>query len=313
MQRNLDIDLLRTLVAIAETGSFTAAADHVGRTQSAVSMQMKRLEEQIGRPLFERDGRVSAMTPAGQDLLVYARRILRLQDAALSSLRQPEMEGVARIGIPDDYVGVFMPPILARFARSHPRVQVDLRCDTSDRLRDTLMAGEIDLAVVTCGALTGESQPLKKEAVVWAAPRDHRVEDEPVLPLALFAAPCHVREATVSALDRMDRLHRIAYVSPSLMGLFAAVNAGLAMTTIGRSALTPGMRTLGIEDGFPALPDIVLTLERTPRERSAAVEALADHIVESFRDEVHDPRPQPNDQPERLRRAGDYGFSTPAR
>ena len=100
MQRNLDIDLLRTLVAIAETGSFTAAADHVGRTQSAVSMQMKRLEEQIGRPLFERDGRVSAMTPAGQDLLVYARRILRLQDAALSSLRQPEMEGVARVGIP---------------------------------------------------------------------------------------------------------------------------------------------------------------------------------------------------------------------
>lgn len=305
MNRNLDIDLLRTLVAIADAGSFTAAAERVGRTQSAVSMQMRRLEEQIERPLFERDGRTVTFTAAGQDLLVYARRILRLQDAALSSLRQPEMEGVARVGIPDDYVGVFMPPILARFARSHPRVQVDLRCDTSDRLRDTLMAGEIDLAVVTCGALTDESHPLKKESVVWAAPRDHRVEDEPVLPLALFAAPCQVREATVSALDAMDRLHRVAYVSPSLMGLFAAVNAGLAMTTIGRSALLPGMRILGPAEGFPTLPDIVLTLERTPRERSAAVEALADHIVESFRSELHDPRIQPRDVPERWRRAGE--------
>jgi len=301
MQRNLDIDLLRTLVAIADTGSFAAAADQVGRTQSAVSMQMKRLEEQIERPLFARDGRASALTSAGEDLLIYARRILRLQDAAVSSLMQPEMEGVARVGIPDDYVGVFMPPILARFAQSHPRVQVDLRCDTSDRLRDNILAGEIDLAVVTCGALTDESQPLKKESVVWAAPRDHRVEDEPVLPLALFASPCQVREATVTALDKMDRLHRIAYVSPSLMGLFAAVNAGLAMTTIGRSALAPGMRTLGEEDGFPALPDIVLSLERTPRDRSAAVEALAEHIIESFRDESHDPRIQPKDVPERWR------------
>ena len=298
MHRNLDIDLLRTLVAIAETGSFTAAADQIGRTQSAISMQMKRLEEQIERPLFVRDGRTSTLTPAGHDLLDYARRILRLQDAALSSLREPEMEGVVRVGIPDDYVGVFIPPILARFARSHPRVQVDLRCETSDRLRDSLLAGEIDLAVVTCGALTEESQPLKKEAVVWAAPREHRVEDEPVLPLALFAAPCRVRESTIQAFDKMDRDHRIAYVSPSLMGLFAAVNAGLAVTTIGRSALTSGMRTLTEEDGFPLLPDIVLTLERTPRERSAAVEALATHIIESFRDEANVPRVPPNAGPE---------------
>lgn len=287
MHRNLDIDLLRSLVAIAETGSFTAAADQIGRTQSAISMQMKRLEEQVERPLFVRDGRTSTLTPAGNDLLDYARRILRLQDAALSSLREPEMEGAVRVGIPDDYVGVFMPPILARFARSHPRVQVDLRCETSDRLRESLLAGEIDLAVVTCGALTEESQPLKKENVVWAAPRDHRVEDEPVLPLALFAAPCRVRESTVQAFDKMDRDHRIAYVSPSLMGLFAAVNAGLAITTIGRSALTE-------QDGFPPLPDLVLTLERTPRERSAAVEALAVHIVESFRDEANVTRIPPN-------------------
>lgn len=305
MNRNLDIDLLRTLVAIADAGSFTAAAERVGRTQSAVSMQMRRLEEQLERPLFERDGRSVTFTATGQDLLVYARRILRLQDAALSSLRQPEMEGVVRIGIPDDYVGVFMPPILARFAQSHPRVQVDLRCDTSDSLRDTILAGEIDLAVVTCGALTDESQPLRKESVVWAAPRDHRVEDEPVLPLALFAAPCHVRETTISALDAMDRLHRIAYVSPSLMGLFAAVNAGLALTTIGRSALLPGMRILGPTEGFPTLPDIVLTLERTPRERSAAIEALAEHIIDSFRDDMHNPRVQPKDVPERWRRAAE--------
>jgi len=305
MTRNLDIDLLRTLVAVADTGSFTAAAERVGRTQSAVSMQMRRLEEQIERPLFEREGRSIAFTAAGQDLLVYARRILRLQDAALSTLREPEMEGVVRIGIPDDYVGVFMPPILARFAQSHPRVQVDLRCDTSDHLRDTLMAAEIDLAVVTCGALTEESQPLKKESVVWAAPRDHRVEDEPVLPLALFAAPCHVRESTITALDDMDRLHRIAYVSPSLMGLYAAVNAGLAITTIGRSALQPGMRVLGPAEGFPTLPDLVLTLERTPRERTPAVEALADHIIESFRDALHDPRIQPGPVPERWRTAAE--------
>lgn len=285
MSLNLETDLLRTLSAIADTGSFTAAARAVNRTQSAISMQVKKLEESVGQPLFTREGRTVRLTTEGEALLGYARRILKLHDQALARFRQPELSGVVRIGAPDDYVTVFLPRVLARFARAFPGVQVELRCEPSISLRHYVEAGDLDLALLTCGALSAESQAVRNEPLVWATSTAHAVHMEDPLPLAVFQNPCQVREATLRALDSIGRPYRLAYVSPSQAGLLAAVNAGLAVTTLGRSWLPPGLRLLTAREGFPDLPKLGITLERAPRHRSAAAEALADAILDAFRED----------------------------
>ena len=282
MSANLDSDHLRTLVAIADSGSFTAAAKTVHRTQSAVSMQIKRLEETIGAALFVRAGRSISLTADGESLLGYARRILRLQDQALARLAEPSMAGRVRIGAPDDYVTQFMPGILARFAGSHPNVQVGLHCEPSAVLNDQIDKGDLDLAIVTTSPRYADSVPLHNEPVIWATSATHEVHHESPLRLALFQPPCILRDWALSALDDLRRPYRVAYVSPRQAGLFAAVLAGLAVTPMGRSWMPPGLRELGAADGFPQLPRLGMTLERIQRQRPPAVGALADHIVESF-------------------------------
>ena len=282
MAAKLDSDLLRTFVAIADSGSFTAAAKSVHRTQSAVSMQIKRLEETIGSALFVRAGRSISLTADGESLLGYARRILRLQDQALARLAEPSMSGRVRIGAPDDYVTQFMPSILARFAGSHPNVQVGLHCEPSAVLNEQLDADELDLAIVTTSPRYADSVAVRNEPVIWATSAAHEVHQETPLRLALFQPPCILREWALSALDDLQWPYRIAYVSPSQAGLFAAVQAGLAVTPMGSSWMPPGLRELGAADGFPQLPNLGITLERGQRHRAPAVDALADHIVESF-------------------------------
>ena len=289
MNANLDSDHLRTFVAIADSGSFTRAAKAVHRTQSAVSMQIKRLEEMIGSALFVRAGRSISLTADGESLLGYARRILRLQDQALARLAEPSMAGRVRIGAPDDYVTQFMPGILARFAGSHPNVQVGLHCEPSSVLNDQLDRGELDLAIVTTSPRYADSVSLRNEPIVWATSATHEVHHESPLRLALFQPPCILREWAVSALDDLRRPYRVAYVSPSQAGLFAAVQAGLAVTVLGRSWLPPGLRELGAADKFPQLPRLGMTLERIQHQRPPAVDALADHIVESFAGADHRP------------------------
>jgi DNA-binding transcriptional LysR family regulator len=157
MPAMLDLDQLRTFVAIAESGSFTRAADVVHKTQSAVSMQMRRLEERIGKPIFTRDGRASRLSEEGERLLGYARRMVRLSDETVAAFDDTELSGSVRLGTPDDYADRFLPEILARFARSNPRVEVSVVCEPSLTLMDMSRRGEIELAIVTnCGEMATE-------------------------------------------------------------------------------------------------------------------------------------------------------------
>ena len=151
MDLSLETPLLRTLVAVAETGSFTRAATQVHRTQSAVSMQIKKLEEIVGKPLFERDRRQTGLTREGEALVEYARRILNLHDEALAAVSQPELSGIVRIGTPDDYAAGFLPDVLSDFAESHPNVEVELRCEVSAKIWQAFAAGEVDVALLTVG------------------------------------------------------------------------------------------------------------------------------------------------------------------
>src|SRR5215204_7763170 len=145
----LDVDHLRTFLAIAETGSFTRAADLVHKTQSAVSMQMKRLEERVGRPIFARDGRASKLTEDGERLLDYARRIVKLNVEALAAFGDGELNGRVRLGVPDDYADRYLPEIMARFSRAYPRVELTVVCEPSTELVERVEANELDLAIVT--------------------------------------------------------------------------------------------------------------------------------------------------------------------
>ena len=278
---SIDAELLRSFVAIADNGGFTRAAEAVNRTQSAVSMQMKRLEEDVmQRALFERDGRQVRLTAEGQILLGYARRILKLHGEVLTTLRQPHMVGSVRIGTPDDYVMRFLPGILSRFAQSYPMVQVDVHCEPSAQL---LQRQDLDLTIVTCEPGTEMGQVLRQERVVWAEAPGFNLHEQRPIPLAVFNTHCFCRAWVCNAMDAMEIDYRIAYTSPSLSAIMAIVGAGLAVTAQLQSLIPAELRILGEADNLPALPQSSIVLLRNQREPSPARETLAEHIVEGFR------------------------------
>jgi DNA-binding transcriptional LysR family regulator len=283
MAMNLPTDLLRTFVAIADTGNFSQAAELVHRTQSAVSMQIKRLEELVEKPLLKRDSRHSSLTSDGLTLLDYARRILKLNEEAVSLLTRPELSGWVRIGLPDDYATRFLPEILAGFSRTHPRVQVEVICEPSTQLRQRMKRQELDLAMTTSAVPHEENTLLlSQEAVVWATSEQHHPHEENPLPLALFPNDCIYRTWAIEALEKAEISYRVAYSSPSNMGLQSAVIAGLAVTATSLSIIPPGMRQLLPEEGMPLLPSVYFLLHRNPATDNCIVDSLAEHIAKAF-------------------------------
>ncbi|MEH6567362.1 MAG: LysR substrate-binding domain-containing protein [Halopseudomonas sp.] len=277
----IDSELLRTFVAIADQGGFTRAAELLNRTQSAVSMQMKRLEEDVvKRSLFQRAGRQLTLTAEGQLLLSYARRILKLQGEIISTLRAPHMVGSVSIGTPDDYVMRFLPSILARFAQSYPMVQVELHCEPSYQL---LQRKDLDLTIVTRKPGTEIGQLLRQENMVWAQAAGFALHEQDSLPLAMFNNDCFCREWACNALDAMEREYRVAYTSPSLSAIMAVVGAGLAITAQLESLIPSDMQVLGSEHGLPAMPSASIVLLRNPQAQTPITECLAEYVAEGFR------------------------------
>ncbi|WP_044875378.1 LysR substrate-binding domain-containing protein [Pseudomonas sp. LFM046] len=277
----IDTELLRTFVAIADYGGFTRAAEMVNRTQSAVSMQMKRLEEDVlQRPVFERDGRQVRLTAEGQILLGYARRILKLHGEVMTTLRQPHMVGSVRIGTPDDYVMRFLPGILSRFAKAFPLVQVEVHCDSTSQL---LQRQDLDLTIVTRKPGDDIGELLRQERLVWAEAAGYSPHEQTPMPLAVFNSDCFCRGWACNALDALSREYRIAYTSPSLAAIMAVVSAGLAVTAQLQSLITPDMRILGEAEGLPVLPLCNIMLLRNESSQSPVTETLAEHIIEGFR------------------------------
>ena len=278
---SIDSELLRTFVAIADHGGFTRAADMVNRTQSAVSMQMKRLEDDVvQRPLFQREGRQFSLTAEGQLLLSYARRILKLHAEVMNSMREPHMVGTVRIGTPDDYVMRFMQGVLVRFADSYPLVQVELHCEPSFQL---LQRQDLDLTIVTREPGTEIGQLLRQERLVWAQARGASLHTQNTLPLAMFNSHCFCRAWACNGLDALGRDYRIAYTSPSLSAIMAAVSAGLAITAQLQSLITPDLQIIGEAEGLPSMPMASIVLLRNSSTQSEVSETLAEQIVEAFR------------------------------
>jgi DNA-binding transcriptional LysR family regulator len=278
----LQIDLLKTFLAIIDTGGFTNASRVVHRTQSAISMQVKRLEETIGQPLFERSGRTSALTAEGETLVPYARRLLKLHEETLAAMVRPDIIGTVRIGILDDYALRFLPGILSRFAKAYPRVQVTVRCEPSSLLVPALAKDELDLALVTCSP-NEDGDIIRRDPPVWVTSANHLVHEEEPLPLAVFHAECIFRKWSIEALESINRKYRVAYQSPSVAGIIATVSAGLAVSILFGSIVPADFRVLGAAEGFPELPEAKIILKRSPGEHSKAVECMAQHIREGMR------------------------------
>ena len=282
MQSFLEPDLLRSFVAIAEMGSFTAAAQRVHRTQSAVSMQIKRLEEQVGRDLFLRDGRSVQLTREGELLLVHARKILLAHQEALTALDPEALDGSVTFGLPDDYAECWLPRILARFAETNPLVHVDVVCNTSVKLRRAVEHGRVDLALVTMGSEDGRGTLVRRDPLVWVTSAKHCVHEKVPVPLAVFDEGCLFRRYAEEGLGRIGRKGRIAYTSISTPGILAAIEAGLAVSVIMRGNVRQGMRILGEADGFPTLPEIGRVMIRAEGTSRPVIERLEAHVTEAL-------------------------------
>lgn len=278
----LDLDQLKTFVAIAECGSFTRAAETVHKTQSAVSMQMRRLEERVGKPIFARDGRMSKLTEDGERLLAYARRLMRLNDETLAAFDEAELSGRVRLGTPDDYADRFLPEILARFSRSNPRAEVTVVCAPTPMLIETLRGGDLDIAIITHVREKGPADVIRREPLLWVTSARHCAHEEDPLPLALGRPTCNWRRTALEGLEAVGRRYRILYSSWNSTAVGAAVMAGLAISVLPESALRPGMRVLSEADGFPRLPSVEIGLLRAWGQNSALIDALVGHIVSSL-------------------------------
>jgi DNA-binding transcriptional LysR family regulator len=278
----LDIDQLRSFIAIAETGSFTKAAEVVNKTQSAVSMQMKRLEERLDRPVFVRDGRASKLTEDGQRLLDYARRIVKLNVETIAAFSDAELSGRVRLGVPDDYADRYLPEIMARFSRAYPSVELSVICEPSVDLLERIDANEIDLAIVTNCESKRASETFRRERLLWVTSARHSTHLEERMPLALGRPTCSWRRIAIERLETVARSYRVIYSSSSAGAVAAAVLAGLSVSVLPESGLRPGMRVLTAAEGFPELPTCRIGLVRNAHESTALASALAEHIVSSL-------------------------------
>lgn len=283
----LESDLLRTFLAIADAGSFTRGAERIYRSQSAVSLQVKRLETVLGQPVFERHGRGIALTVAGEKLRPMARRVVDLLDTAMGELRHDALEGTVRVGIPDEYGENVLPGVIARFARDHPRVELAVRCGFSVGFPDALARDELDLAVHAVETARPGSNVLGTEETVWAGSRLHAAHECDPLPVALFDRECWWRERAIEALESAGRRFRVVYTSESVTGIMAAITAGAGVGLLGRSFLRDDFRALTPVDGFPAVPASTLVLDCRNGNRSSAVDAMAGAITETFASRGH--------------------------
>jgi len=277
---NLQIDYLRTFIVLAETKGFTKTGIQVNRSQSAVSMQIKRLEDEIGKKLFERIGKTVKLTAEGHILIKYAMRIVKEHDDAIRALSKPDLEGFIRFGSPEHYTVGVLPKLLARFASAYPEVLVEMRCENSDKIKEDVDKGKLDVGI--CTQISDGGQLISHDPVVWVADPGFIMQKHKTLPIAVFEDDCIFRTWAIEALEKSGISYRIVYMSRSISGLIDAVRAGFAVAPIIRSNVPSDLKIIGIENGLPVLPVSNIVLHKTKKVTSEIIECFSEHIIKSF-------------------------------
>jgi DNA-binding transcriptional LysR family regulator len=278
---DLDMDGLRALAAVADAGGFTAAGDRLGRTQSAISIRIKRLEGALGRRLFERNSRSLALTRDGELLLAYARRILELNDETVRRFAEPDAAGDIRLGAAEYFVPHHLPAVLRRFAAAYPRVQIEVKVGMSSSLIEQLDAGALDLVIAKRDDGAPRGRVIRREPLRWVAAAGFDRAADP-LPVCALPPPCVFRARGLAALKAAGRAWRLVYTSESVMGVVAAVQAGLGLAVTGESIVTAGLHLLSPADGFPPLGEIEIALFGETARQSPAVASLVSFIEDSL-------------------------------
>jgi DNA-binding transcriptional LysR family regulator len=282
LKQDLDIALLRTFVAIVDTGGLTSAGRKVGRTQPAITHQIQRLEDAIGRTLFDDNRRKLSLTHDGEILLEFARAMLRLNDEARGRFCGPSIAGHVTLGTPDLYASYILPEVLEDFSRSHPHVEIELRCTRSIHLHAAVERNEIDIALMTNQPDFRRGELIRREPLVWVAGIGSSPELRRPIPLAVLPQGSVYRNLALEALGAAGLQWSIRSVCDSIAGLQAAVFAGLAVSVFPRCAIVPNVRCLGEADGLPRLPPIDLVMHRKAQGISDAAEQLAQFIARAL-------------------------------
>ena len=282
---NLDMDALRSLVAILHRGGLARAAERIGRSPSAISQQMRKLEAQLGQPLFRKQGRRVVLTEAGDRVHDYARRILELNDEVVHAVRGAAIDGTVRFGLPGDFAESWLPVALGQFRKAYPAVRVDVLVEPNRLLLDRLDRGELDLVLAMNQAGRADAERLATLPMTWIGPAGtgEVVRPGSVLDLALYQPPCFFRQAGTTALDRAGIAWRPAFVTASLHSLWAGVSAGLGITVRTGADLPPALMRLDERHGLPSLPAVDLCLHTAAGPMSAALAHLRQAVAEQAR------------------------------
>ncbi|CAM5766188.1 transcriptional regulator [Labrys miyagiensis] len=279
---DIEIDLLRAFVAVAEAGSMTGGAGIVGRTQSAVSQKILRLEELIGRRVFERSSRSLSLTADGERLLGAARRMIEFNDETMRQFVSPVVSGRLRLGVTEDFIPQQLPRLLARFARTYPDIVLELTTGMSCDLLALLDKGDLDLAIAKRDGAMQRGRIIWREPLEWIAAENFEVRAGQPVPLVLLPQPCTYRGLALEALETVGRVGTISCTASSLMGVQAAVAGGLGVTVLGRSFLQPGLRVLAIGEDWPPLPMTEIVLLGEERAKDHLARALVSFLMESL-------------------------------
>jgi DNA-binding transcriptional LysR family regulator len=283
MQRiDLDFDLLRCFVAVAETGGFTAAGERIGLTQSGISVRIRRLEERLGRRLLDRTSRSVAPTEEGELFLSYARRMIDLNDEAVGRLTSGLTEGRLRLGMADYVIPRLLPSLLGRFNRLHPAIKMEMRTGLSMDLLPAFQAGELDVVIAGRGMVFKDGGLLYRDPLIWVAAPGFELRFDRAVPLVTLSPHCTHRGISLHALDQAGIPWEIVYMSSSTAGLHAAVLGGLGIAMIPQSSTTPQLRCLGAADGLPPLPDFEIAVFPREEPLSPGAEAFVRFLGEEL-------------------------------
>jgi DNA-binding transcriptional LysR family regulator len=276
----LDLELLRSFISVVDSGGFTRAGERVHRTQSTVSQQIKRLEDDVGQPLLNRSGKEVTPTEAGERLLPYARRLLSLAEEARDVMARPGHEGAVRLGVPEDFAAYRLTKLLAAFSRAQPGLRLDVRADQSANLKRDLERGDLDLALFKRAAGEKSGIAMWPERVHWVTSKNHpRNTSAGSVPLIGFPAGCLYRAGAIHALESAGRTWHMAYTSSNLAGIQAAVAAGMGLSILSEMAIQSDHRVLTAKDGFKPIDRTEVALVASP-DASPATLRLADRLAE---------------------------------
>jgi DNA-binding transcriptional LysR family regulator len=283
MIRDLDISLLRAFSAVVETGSVTAAARLLNRTQAAVSLQIKRLEDAFGRDLFEREHRRLVLTPAGERLVSRALKIVSLNDALFGEMTTPEFAGEVRLGVPTDIVPTYIPPILRRFNQAWPQVRVTLQLGNSHYLLDRYRHGELDVTLTTDTHSDAGSETLRVDRLVWVGAPNTHVHLENPLPIAIGDQSCRFRPSALEALREVGRDWRMVLEVSNQVAQDATVSAGIAVGASLRDSVPDFLEELGPDTGLPQLPEFQINMFAPKPGHNTIADELVRHIRQEFK------------------------------